>query len=43
MNIDLSNAWKSGVKILNGAISLLPNFALAVVIFIVFLFLSSGG
>jgi small conductance mechanosensitive channel len=42
MRINLSNAWNSGVKILNDAISLLPNFALAVVIFIGFLVLASA-
>src|SRR5580700_1788116 len=43
MRVDLSNAWNSGVKIVNGAISLLPNFALAVVIFVGFLFLASAA
>ena len=42
MGIDLSNAWKSGGKIINGAISLLPNMALAIVIFVLFLFLASA-
>ncbi len=42
MGIDLSNAWKSGEKIINGAISLLPNMALAIVIFVLFLFIASA-
>jgi len=42
VGIDLSNAWKSGEKIINGAISLLPNMALAIVIFVLFLFLASA-
>src|ERR1700722_6554652 len=42
MRINLSNAWNRGAKILNDAISLLPNFALAVVIFIGFLVLASA-
>src|ERR1041385_3613283 len=37
MPIDFSNAWKTGIKIINDAISLLPNLALAIVIFLVFL------
>jgi len=41
MPIDFSNAWKSGSKIINSAISLLPNIILAVVIFIFFLFVAS--
>jgi hypothetical protein len=32
MPIDFSNAWKTGVKIINEAISLLPNVVLAIVI-----------
>lgn len=43
MGIDLSNAWKSGEKIINGAISLLPNMALAIVIFVLFVFLASAA
>jgi len=43
VGIDLSNAWKSGAGILNGAISLLPNMALAIVIFVLFLFLASAA
>jgi small conductance mechanosensitive channel len=41
MPIDFSNAWKSGVRIVNGIISLLPNLILAVVIVLVFVFLAS--
>lgn len=36
MGIDLSNAWKSALRIINGAISLLPNLILAGLILIVF-------
>jgi small conductance mechanosensitive channel len=43
VGIDLSNAWKSGEKIINGAISLLPNMALAIVIFVLFVFLASAA
>jgi len=43
MNIDLSNAWKSGSRIVDMAVSLLPNAILAIVIFIVFLFLAAGA
>jgi small conductance mechanosensitive channel len=39
--IDLSNAWKSAARIINAVISLLPNILLAVVIFVLFLFLAS--
>jgi len=41
--IDLSNAWKSGIKIINGVISMLPNIVIAVVIFIFFLILASAA
>jgi len=41
MPIDLSNAWKTAHKILNGAVTLLPNIILAVVIFGVFLILAA--
>ena len=34
--VDLSNAWKSGDKILNEAINLLPNLIIACAIFVVF-------
>ena len=42
MPVDLSNAWKSGIKIVNSAISLLPNIVLAVLIFVVFLLIASA-
>jgi small conductance mechanosensitive channel len=41
--IDLSNAWKSGSRIINFVISLLPNMILAIIIFILFLFLASAA
>ena len=41
MPIDLSNAFKSGHRIIDNVISLLPNLALAVVIFILFLMIGS--
>ncbi|MGB6200565.1 MAG: mechanosensitive ion channel domain-containing protein [Candidatus Acidiferrales bacterium] len=41
MPVDLSNAWKSGSRILNTAISLVPNIILALVVFILFLFIAS--
>jgi small conductance mechanosensitive channel len=43
MGIDLSNAWKSGSRIIDAAVSLLPNAILAVVIFIIFLALASAA
>jgi small conductance mechanosensitive channel len=43
VGIDLSNAWKSGFKIINYAISLLPNIVIAVVIFGLFLILASAA
>jgi hypothetical protein len=39
--IDFSNAVKSAERIVNGAIQLLPNFALAVVVFIILMVLGS--
>jgi small conductance mechanosensitive channel len=42
MPIDLSNAWKSGERIINGAISLLPNLVIAIAIFILFIILASA-
>jgi len=33
MPVDFSNAWKTGVKILNESIALLPNIVLAAIIF----------
>jgi len=41
IKIDLSNAWRSGGKMVNSAISLLPNLILAAVIFILFLVVAS--
>ena len=41
MGINISDAWNSGIRIVNSAISLLPNLILAVVIFIAFLFIAS--
>jgi small conductance mechanosensitive channel len=41
MPIDFSNAWKSGSRIINFVISLLPNIILALVIFVSFLFIAS--
>jgi small conductance mechanosensitive channel len=43
MPIDFSNAWKTGVRIVNTGISLLPNLILAIVIFIAFLILASAS
>jgi small-conductance mechanosensitive channel len=43
MPIDLSNAWKSGSKIINYIISLLPNIVLAIGIFILFLIIASAA
>ena len=43
MPIDLSAAWKTGIKIINDSISLLPNLILAVVIFVIFLILASAS
>src|SRR5258706_688072 len=42
MPIDLSNAWKSGTRIINFVISLLPNIILAVGIFVLFLIVASA-
>jgi small conductance mechanosensitive channel len=39
--IDFSNAWKSGARIINSVISLLPNLVIALVIFAIFLILAS--
>lgn len=39
--IDFSNAWNSGERILNRAISLLPNLIIAAAIFIMFLVMGS--
>jgi small conductance mechanosensitive channel len=42
MPIDFSAAWRTGVKIINDSISLLPNLILAVVIFGIFVILASA-
>ncbi len=41
MPVDFSNAWKTGVKILNESIALLANIVLAAIIFALFLLLAS--
>src|SRR5579864_7673363 len=43
MGIDLSNAWKSGSRIIDLAISLLPNAILAIFIFILFFILAAAA
>jgi small-conductance mechanosensitive channel len=43
MPIDFSNAWNTGVKIINETISLLPNLLLAILIFFAFLLLGAAG
>ncbi len=43
MPIDFSNAWNTGVKIINETISLLPNILLALLIFFAFLLLGVVG
>lgn len=43
MHIDLSNAWNSGHRIVANVISLLPNLGLALVVFVLFLFIASAG
>jgi small conductance mechanosensitive channel len=42
LRVDLSNAWKSGGKMLDSAVSLVPNLVLATVIFILFLVVASA-
>jgi small conductance mechanosensitive channel len=42
LRVDLSNAWKSGGKLLDSTVSLLPNLVLAAVIFILFLVVASA-
>src|SRR5215467_888131 len=37
MPIDFSNAWKTGIRIINQAISLLPNLLIGIFIFALFL------
>jgi len=41
MPIDFSNAWKTGVKIINQAIALIPNLIIALLIFALFLIAAS--
>lgn len=43
MGIDLSNAWKSASRMIDMAISLLPNAILAIVIFVLFLILAASA
>jgi small conductance mechanosensitive channel len=43
MPIDFSNAWNTGIKIINETISLLPNLLLALLIFLAFLLLGTAG
>jgi small conductance mechanosensitive channel len=43
MPIDFSNAWKTGARIINTGIALLPNIILAIVIFVLFLVLASAS
>jgi small conductance mechanosensitive channel len=43
MPIDLSNAWRSGSRILDAAISLLPNLVIASVVFVIFMIFASGA
>jgi small conductance mechanosensitive channel len=43
MPVDISNAWKSGARIINQFISLLPNMILAIIVFALFLFLASAS
>lgn len=41
MSIDFSNAWNTGVRIINQCISLIPNFVIGCIIFLVFLLVAS--
>lgn len=41
--IDFSKAWDSGERIVNGAIALLPNLLIAVVIFVVFVVVGAAA
>ena len=43
MPIDFSNAWKTGARIINTGIALLPNIILAIVIFVLFLIIASAS
>ena len=41
MPIDFSNAWTTGVRIVNQCIALIPNFVIACIIFVLFLLIAS--
>lgn len=41
--VNFSNAWNSGERILNNAISLLPNLIIALVIFVVFIVVAAAS
>ena len=43
MPVDFSNAWKTGARIINTGIALLPNIILAIIIFVLFLVLASAS
>ena len=43
MHLDFSNAWKAGARIIDETISLLPNLALAILVFLLFFIIASGG
>jgi small conductance mechanosensitive channel len=41
MPIDFSNAWRTGARLINQCISLIPNFVIAILIFLIFLVVGS--
>lgn len=41
MPIDFSNAWRTGVRLVNQSIALLPNLVIALFMFIIFLVVAS--
>src|SRR5499427_871897 len=41
MPIDFSNAWNTGVRLINQSISLIPNFVIALIILLLFLLVGS--
>jgi small conductance mechanosensitive channel len=41
MNVDFGNAWKNGSRMIDGAISLLPNVFLAAIVFVLFMIVAS--
>jgi small conductance mechanosensitive channel len=43
LGFDLSNAWKTGSRLVDTSISLLPNIALAAVLFVLFLLIVSSA